>query len=249
MLRCGFHYKQGCRIPLPATLNTLTSSSPPTSVSHLQILQFFSGARSGQTCPRNMLSSQQAALLQCNWREDIESILKDHHRTSSSVTTQIWTCLQVNAIAIRVLKDIIVTTARQLESICLNPKALSTETVEFMLEVQTSNQTLSKDESEDASRVDLVLKGVHPGTFQPVLIVCVTTLFPLSMTIEDVEKAVKRAQLWEKAVGPEFLVMPLVAGFGTEPLALQFAKEQRIICCDLNSSSSSSKNVELIGLD
>jgi len=48
MLRCGFHYKQGCRIPLPATLNTLTSSSPPTSVSHLQILQFFSGARSGK---------------------------------------------------------------------------------------------------------------------------------------------------------------------------------------------------------
>ncbi|CAK9204122.1 unnamed protein product [Sphagnum troendelagicum] len=247
MMHCGFHYKQGCKIPLPATLNTLTSRSPPTSLSHLQLLQFFSGARSGHTCPRNMLSSQQAVLLQCNWREDIDSILKDHHRTSSSVTTKIWTCPQVNAIAIRVLKDIIVTTARQLESICLNPKALSTETVEFMLEVQTSNQTLSKDESEDASRVDLVLKGVHPGTFQPVLIVCVTTVFPLSMTIQDVEKAVKRAQLWEKAVGPEFLVMALVAGFGTEPSALQFAKEQRIICCDLNSSSS--KNVELIGLD
>ncbi len=48
MLHCGFHYKQGCRIPLSATLNTLTSSSPPTSVSHLQILQFSSGPRSGK---------------------------------------------------------------------------------------------------------------------------------------------------------------------------------------------------------
>lgn len=118
--------------------------------------------------------------------------------------------------------------------VCVNPKVLSPEAVEFMLAVAASHGTLSPGDSDAASQADVILRGVHPSSFQHVLLVCTTTMFAMPIAPSDVHKAQSRASLWRSAVGPAFVVVPVVAGFAISPEAAALSIDMDVVSCDLN---------------
>jgi len=137
----------------------------------------------------------------------------------------------VSAVASQALQD---KAALLFARICVNPKVLSPEAAEFMLTVSASHTTLSPSESESASQTDLILRGVHPTSFQPVLLVCTTTMFATPIAQSDVEKAQRRGELWQRAVGAAFLVVPVVAGYAVSTEVGDFSKAAGVVCCDIS---------------
>jgi hypothetical protein len=119
-------------------------------------------------------------------------------------------------------------------AVCVNPRALSPEAAEFMLSVAASQCVLSPDESLAASHVDLALQGVHPRTARPVLLACTTTMLGAAIDTADVEKALRRADLWRRAVGPAFSVLPVVAGYALPPEVADLAKHLGVLPCDIS---------------
>lgn len=119
-------------------------------------------------------------------------------------------------------------------AVCVNPRALSPEAAEFMLSVAASQCVLSPDESLAASHVDLALQGVHPRTTRPVLLACTTTMLGAAIDTADVEKALRRADLWRRAVGPAFSVLPVVAGYALPPEVADLAKHLGVLPCDIS---------------
>lgn len=139
--------------------------------------------------------------------------------------------LRVSAVASQALQD---KAALLLAHVCVNPTVLSPEAAEFMLSVAASHATLSQSESETASQVDLILQGVHPTSFKPVLLVCATTMFATPIANSDVEKAQRRAELWRRAVGPAFVVVPVVAGFELSPEVGALSTDLGVVSCDIS---------------
>ncbi|KAG0558187.1 hypothetical protein KC19_10G010900 [Ceratodon purpureus] len=166
------------------------------------------------------LARKDASILRSNVR--VPERMKDHR-------------LHVTAVASEALQD---KSTVLFCDVCVNPKVLSPEAAEFMLSVAASQSVLSRNESQDASYVDLTLQGVHPGTFGPVLLVCTTTMFAAAIEKSDVEKALRRAELWRRAVGPSFSVLPVVAGYALPPEIADFAKDLGVLSCDINRRES-----------
>ena len=159
------------------------------------------------------------------------SILRSNVRTPVRGPETMKDGLHVTAVASQVLRD---RADALFGDVCVNAKVLSPETADFMLSVAASQAVLSGDEAQDAGYVDLILRGVHPRTFRPTLLVCSTTLFAATIEKSDVEKALRRAELWRRAVGPSFSVIPVIAGFALPPDVADFAKSLGVLSCDIN---------------
>ena len=103
-----------------------------------------------------------------------------------------------------------------------------------MLAVAVSHAILSAADADAASQADVVLRGVQPSSFQPVLLVCTTTMFAAPVAHLDVEKAQRRGALWRMAVGPAFVVVPVVAGYALSPEVAAFSTDMGVLSCDLS---------------
>jgi len=88
-------------------------------------------------------------------------------------------------------------------------KLVGQKKIKKVLSLAVEKGTISKEEMEDVFRLDLIIEGTLLSTKEPVLVAV-----EVSYTIcgNDVQRAVKRAKILQKAVGKR--VLPAVVGCG-----------------------------------